>query len=224
MPKIRSGRQKYYNVFAYFYDFFIQIHSGRHREETRRFLVESVGIEKKKHLRILDICCGTGSVVLAFAEKYADALAVGYDFSTGMLHKAKHKDKASRIVLVQGDAAYLSFNDDCFDVVCCSHALYELKGQDRTGALWEMKRVVKSDGQVLIMEHQIPKHPIIKILFYIRMLMMGPTDSREFLQQGLTPFERIFPDVSLSHTPSGKSKLIRCRKTTGDNRLRTQKI
>jgi hypothetical protein len=49
-------------------------------------------------------------------------------------------------------------------------------------------------------------------MFYIRMLMMGPKDSREFLQQGLSPFKKIFNDVTLSHTPSGKSKLIICRK------------
>ncbi len=94
----------------------------------------------------LDICCGTGSVILSFAEKHADALAIGYDFSLGMLRKAQQKDTANKITLVQGDAARLSYVDDCFDIVCCSHALYELKGQVRTEALKEMRRVVKPDG------------------------------------------------------------------------------
>ncbi len=79
-----------------------------------------------------------------------------------MLHKAQEKDVAGKVILVNGDAACLSFVDGCFDVVCCSHALYKLKGRMRTDALLEMKRVVKSEGQVLI---------------------MGPTDSREFLKQ-----------------------------------------
>lgn len=212
MSKIRTGRQKFYNVFSYFYDFFIQIHSGHHRDETRRFLVDSARINGTSQARVLDICCGTGSVILSFAEQYPDALAIGYDFSAGMLQKAKEKDAANTIHLVNGDAAYLSFVDNCFDIVCCSHALYELKGQVRTEALLEMKRVLKPDGQVLIMEHEVPRHPVVKVLFYIRMLMMGPTDSREFVKQGLSPFRKIFPDVSLSHTPSGKSKLIICRK------------
>ena len=212
MPKIRTGRQKFYNVFSYFYDYFIKIHSGRHSDETRKFLVDSARIKDTTQVRVLDICCGTGSVVLSFAEKYADALAIGYDFSVGMLRKTKKKDVAQKIILVNGDAAYLSFADECFEVVCCSHALYELKGQVRTDALIEMKRVVKPGGQVLIMEHEVPKKFAIKMMFYIRMLMMGPTDSREFLKQGLTPFKKIFTDVTLSHTPSGKSKLIICRK------------
>src|SRR5690606_10436716 len=104
-------------------DFFIKIHSGHHGNETRKFLVDSVRIDDTNRARILDICCGTGSVTLSFAEKYPDALTIGYDFSIGMLHKAKQKDLANRILLVEGDASRLSFVDDCFDVVCCSHAL-----------------------------------------------------------------------------------------------------
>ena len=76
-----------------------------------------------------------------------------------------------------------------------------------------MKRVVKPNGMALIMEHEVPRRLLVKTLFYIRMLMMGPTDSREFLRQGINPFKEIFPIVSLSHTRSGKSKLITCRKS-----------
>ncbi len=212
MSKIRTGRQKYYNIFSHFYDFFIKIHSGHHGDETRKFLVDSAGIDNTKQASVLDICCGTGSVILSFTEKYADALTIGYDFSVGMLHKAKEKDAANKILFVNGDAACLAFVDDCFDIVCCSHALYELKGEVRTDALLEMKRVVKPDGQVLIMEHEVPRNPLVKIMFYVRMMTMGSTDAHEFVKQGLAPFKEIFTDVSLSHTPSGKSKLVICRK------------
>ena len=212
MSGIRAGRQKYYNVFAHFYDFFIKIHSGKHRDETRRFLVDSAPIDTSNQARILDVCCGTGSVILSFAEKYPDALTTAYDFSAGMLSKAKQKEMGNRIVFVLGDAARLAYLDDCFDVVCCSHALYELKGRVRTDALMEMKRVVKPDGKVLIMEHEVPRNPAVKILFHMRMLMMGSTDSREFVRQDLSPYKKIFTDVTLSHTPSGKSKLIICGK------------
>ena len=119
-----------------------------------------------------------------------------------MLHKAKEKDLSERACFILGDAANLPFTGDCFDIVCCSHALYELKGEDRKKALLEMKRVIKPDGRVLIVEHEVPRKRIIKILFYMRMLMMGPKDSREFLKKGITPFQEIFPKVTLSHTKS----------------------
>ncbi len=167
--------------------------------------------------KLYSVANRTHEKAVAFAEKYADILAIGYDFSPGMLHKAKAKDVAGKVTLVNGDAACLSFVDDCFDVVCCSHALYELKGEMRTAALQEMKRVVKPQGQVLIMEHEVPQKPLVKMMFYLRMMMMGPTDSNEFVKQGLSPFTKIFSDVTLSHTPSGKSKLIICRKNILQN-------
>jgi ubiquinone/menaquinone biosynthesis C-methylase UbiE len=209
---MRTGRQKYYDVFAHVYDVFVQLHAGRHRDETRKFLVDSSQLDNTGEAIILDICCGTGAVILAFSEKYSDALAIGYDFSSGMLKKAKQKAKSDSIALVLGDAATLAFRNDCFDVVCCSHALYELKGQVRNDALVEMKRVVKPDGKVLIMEHEVPRNPMVRQLFDLRMLMMGSADSKEFLRQDLSPYEKVFTDVTLSHTPSGKSKLIICRK------------
>ena len=95
---------------------------------------------------------GRVTVILSFAEQFSDILAIGYDFSLGMLHKAKEKDLSDKVIFIMGDAASLSFADDYFDIVCCSHALYELKGQDREKALFEMARVVKPNGRVLIME------------------------------------------------------------------------
>jgi ubiquinone/menaquinone biosynthesis C-methylase UbiE len=213
MTKLRTGRQKYYDIFSQFYDFFIRLHSHNYRKETRRFLVDSAHLEDKIQPKVLEVCCGTGSVILSFAEQFPDILAVGYDFSLGMLHKAEEKDLSNKVSFIQGDAASLPFADDYFDIVCCSHALYELKGQVRKDALFEMKRVVKQNGLVLIMEHEVPHKFFVKILFYIRMLMMGTDDFREFLKQGLSPYKEIFTNVALSHTPSGKSKLIICRKS-----------
>jgi len=37
-------------------------------------------------------------------------------------------------------------------------------------------------------------------------------DAGEFVKGGLDPFQLIFPDVSMFHTPTEKSKLIVCRK------------
>jgi len=212
MSQLRTGRRRYYDIFSNFYDAFIQLHSRGDKDDTREFLVESACLGNKPSPRIIDICCGTGSVILAFKERYPESEAIGYDFSQGMLRKAREKDRSGRVKFEEGDATALPFADDSFDVVTCSHALYELKGESRELALREMKRVVRPDGVVLIMEHEIPRHPFIKFLFYIRMMSMGASDAREFANGGLTPYEKIFSRVSLSHSRSGKSKLMSCRK------------
>ena len=212
MPGIRTGRRIYYNVFSYVYDAFVNLHARRDAGDTRNFLVEMANPEGTLNPTILDICCGTGAVIAAFANRYPESLTVGYDFSRGMLRKAQNKQESRKTTLIEGDAAALPFADESFDVVTCSHALYELKGPTRQTALQEMKRAICSNGVVLIMEHEEPHHPIIKILFKIRMMTMGSADAIEFLKGGLAPFRRIFPDVSLYSSPTGKSKLIVCRK------------
>jgi ubiquinone/menaquinone biosynthesis C-methylase UbiE len=210
---MRYTRRKYYDVFSHFYDRFIALHSHRDEQNTREFLVDSAQLGCIENPRLLDICCGTGTAILSFAKRYPESTSVGLDFSRGMLLKAKEKDPDKTARFAEGDAALLPFADDVFDVVACSHALYELKGETRTAALKEMKRVVKpGNGVVLIMEHEKPKQPLIKLLFKIRISLVGSADAKAFLGEGLEPFKKIFSKVDLSHSPSGKSRLLRCAK------------
>ncbi len=212
MSRIRTIRRTYYNLFSYLYDVFVTLHARRDTGDTRNFLVEMARLEEKPNPSILDICCGTGAVITVFATQYTESFSVGYDFSRGMLLKVREKSGARKILLIEGDAADLPFVDESFDVITCSHALYELKAAARQAALKEMKRVIRPSGVVLIMEHEVPHHPLVKILFNLRMLTMGSADAGEFVKGGLEPFQRIFSDVSLFHSPSGKSKLIVCRR------------
>ena len=212
MSGLRTGRRKYYDLFSHFYDGFIRLHARRDEDDTRQFLVDAAQFENRSARSILDVCCGTGSVILAFAERYPKALLVGYDFSHGMLRKAQEKNVDIRAVFVEGDAAALPFSDNSFDVVSCSHALYELKGQAREKGLWEMKRVIHPDGVVLLMEHEVPNHPLLRFLFNVRLIFMGSDDAREFVEGGLQRLRKIFSWISLSHSQSGKSRLMVCKK------------
>jgi ubiquinone/menaquinone biosynthesis C-methylase UbiE len=212
MAHPRQGRRRYYNLFARFYDAFIRMHSRQDADDTREFLVDAASLADKPAPCVLDVCCGTGSVTLAFGRRYPGSMTVGCDFSRGMLRRAMKKNVTGGIRFVEGDAASLPFADESFDAVTCSHALYELKGDSRQQAVLEMKRVVRPDGVVLLMEHEIPQHPVVKLLFYIRLLAMGSDDVREFVQGGADSLKKVFARVSLSHSKTGKSRLISCRK------------
>jgi len=212
MSRIRTIRRTYYNLFSHLYDAFVNLHARRDAGDTRNFLVEMARLKEKPNPSILDICCGTGAVITVFATQYAESFTVGYDFSRGMLLKVREKPGTWKIILIEGDAATLPFIAESFDVITCSHALYELKASARQAALKEMKRVIRPSGVVLIMEHEVPHHPFVKILFNLRMLTMGSADAGEFVKGGLEPFQRIFSDVSLFRSPSGKSKLFVCRR------------
>ncbi len=212
VANLRSGRRAYYNLFSIIYDRFIEIHARTEGSDTRTFLVDTIHAEVQSPRMLLDVCCGTGEVILAFAKRHPGTVLIGYDFSRGMLRQAQAKAGASRITLIEGDALTLPFGRDCFDVVTCSHALYELKGQTRREALKEMQRVIRPTGAVFIMEHATPRQPALRFLFSLRMLAMGAEDAREFAHAGLASFAAIFPQVSLRYSPSGKSRLVVCRK------------
>jgi hypothetical protein len=62
------------------------------------------------------------------------------------------------------------------------------------------------------MEHEVPTRPVARFMFRLRLKAMGSADAKEFVQAGLTPFQQVFPSVTLNHSPSGRSKLICCRK------------
>ena len=99
---MRYGRRRYYDLFSHFYDWFIKVHSRRDEQNTRFFLVESAHLEGITKPRILDICCGTGSVILSFALKYPESTTTGIDFSHGMLQKAKGKDSTQIVNFLEG--------------------------------------------------------------------------------------------------------------------------
>ena len=208
----RLWRRRYYDVFSYFYDRFIQLHARRDESGTRSFLVDRAALGPVEKPRVLDICCGTGAVISAFADRHSRGTHIGCDFSRGMLLAARRKKTSGGVAFVQGNAVGLPFVDSLFHAVSCSHALYELKGEDRVKALHEMKRVVRNDGVVLIMEHEVPTRPVARFMFRLRLKAMGSADAKEFVESGLKPFQQVFPSVTLRHTPSGRSKLICCRK------------
>jgi len=160
MTGTRRGRRRYYDIFSRFYDAFVRIHSRRDEDGTRTFLTDAAGLEGRGTPRVLDVCCGTGSVILEFRRRFPGCLAIGLDFSHGMLKKAREKSGSGAVRFVLGDATALPFPDDTFDAVTCSHALYELKGKSRREALREMKRVVRPGGRILLMEHEVPRNTV----------------------------------------------------------------
>ena len=65
---------------------------------------------------VLDVCCGTGDITAMLAEKNPDVLVCGLDFSAHMLDVARERTKdLPNVMLVEGNAMQLPFDDDVFD-------------------------------------------------------------------------------------------------------------
>ena len=96
---------------------------------------------------ILDVGCGTGTLLAAIAERVPVAKLAGLDLSPAMLSVTRRKlgDRAS---LVAGEAGRLPFPDRRFDLVVSTSALHYWP--DPAEGLAEIARVLKPGGSVAI--------------------------------------------------------------------------
>jgi demethylmenaquinone methyltransferase / 2-methoxy-6-polyprenyl-1,4-benzoquinol methylase len=122
---------------------------------------------------ILDICCGTGDIALAF-RRATRARIVGIDFSREMLSVARRKAanrRDGRIDLVCADALALPVADGAFDVATMGFGLRNLS--DYRAGIAEAARAVRPGGRVFILEFAPPKNRGVLALYrlYLRFVI-----------------------------------------------------
>lgn len=205
-----SSRQIYYDLFSKVYDFIIRLHSRDREGSLRGFITEKASLLQGD--RALDLCTGTGSVAIELAKQAGEkGLAVGLDFSRGMLEKAKEKAlrlNAGHLYLVQANESQLPFKKSSFHGVTCSHAFYELEGEERKRAIDEVARILIDGGRFCLMEHAKPEKAFVRLLFYIRIFFLGSKDARKFLAGEGSIFGERFKNITKVMSPTGQSKLI----------------
>ena len=109
----------------------------------RRITAESV---VRPGDRVLDACCGTGD--LAIADARAGGKVTGLDFSEPMLERARRK--APELEWLRGDVLQLPFEDGVFDAATVGFGVRNVADLDH--ALSELRRVLRPDGRVAILE------------------------------------------------------------------------
>ncbi|HEX4643179.1 MAG TPA: bifunctional demethylmenaquinone methyltransferase/2-methoxy-6-polyprenyl-1,4-benzoquinol methylase UbiE [Candidatus Acidoferrales bacterium] len=124
--------------------------------------------------RVLDLCCGTGDLALAFrGEAPGGAEIIGSDFVPEMLLRARAKSEALRagVTFVEADALALPFADGSFDLVSCSFGFRNLANYER--GLREILRVLKPGGMAAILEFAEPRGKLFGGLyrFYFRRVL-----------------------------------------------------
>ena len=130
------------------------------------------GILQAPGARVLDLCCGTGDLLLALeAERGAPVL--GADFSRPMLALAERKiaEKHFQSLLFESDALALPLPDRCLDLITIAFGFRNLASHK--DALAEMLRVLKPSGTAAILEFSQPPNPLFAALygFYSRRLL-----------------------------------------------------
>ena len=117
--------------------------------ETAKRLIEHLKLEP--HLRLLDVCTGTGVVALTAAEKLTRGKVTGIDLSSGMLQQAINKAAEKNLdntEFKQMDLEHLELDEAAFDIATSSFGLFFL--EDMSQGLSNIASSVKPGGKVAI--------------------------------------------------------------------------
>jgi len=101
------------------------------------------------NMKILDVGCGTG-VHLDIYRRSGCAL-YGIDNSPSMLDVARSRlgeDAELRL----GDATKMPYENSTFDLIICMLVLHEMDHRMRMSVIAEMKRVLKAEGRMLLID------------------------------------------------------------------------
>ncbi|MGB5975421.1 MAG: methyltransferase domain-containing protein [Nodosilinea sp.] len=100
---------------------------------------------------VLDIACGTGELERLLLQDNPTQIITGIDISEQMLGQAKKKlERYPNIAFEKASASDLPFPDQGVDVVVSANAFHYFP--DPQAALAEMKRVLKPDGKLVILD------------------------------------------------------------------------
>jgi ubiquinone/menaquinone biosynthesis C-methylase UbiE len=132
-----------------FYDAFVGLLGF---EAYQRALVEPANLRPGQ--RVLDIGCGTGSLVVLLARRHPDVEVVGLDPDARALARAQRKARRAGVTvrLDRGFAESLPHGPGSFDHVFSSFMLHHLQPEQKVQALREVRRVLKPGGMVHLLD------------------------------------------------------------------------
>jgi demethylmenaquinone methyltransferase/2-methoxy-6-polyprenyl-1,4-benzoquinol methylase len=125
----------------------------------RRTVARVRGVLENPEARVVDLCCGTGDLLLAF-ERAGRARLYGADFSHPMLLEACRKGAAC---LLEADALRLPLRHASVDLVSSAFGFRNLANYQ--AGLEEIRRVLRPGGTIAILEFSQPPNRLFDALY-----------------------------------------------------------
>ncbi|GAB5550845.1 MAG: bifunctional demethylmenaquinone methyltransferase/2-methoxy-6-polyprenyl-1,4-benzoquinol methylase UbiE [Saprospiraceae bacterium] len=161
----KSQVSKMFNRIAPYYDFLNRLLSLGIDTIWRKKAIQRLQGDQPKV--ILDVATGTADVAIETARKLNPEKIIGLDISSEMLdigrQKIKKKGLDTIITLEEGDSEALPYPDQTFDAITVAFGVRNFENLEK--GLKEMQRVLKDDGQIVILEFSRPRIFPIKQLF-----------------------------------------------------------
>jgi demethylmenaquinone methyltransferase/2-methoxy-6-polyprenyl-1,4-benzoquinol methylase len=181
------------------YDFLNHLLSLNFDRYWRFRTVRRLKREVAGNARILDLCCGTGDLLIGLERGFRTP-AFGADFCHPMLQAANSKlvQKKLRSALVEADGLQLPLRDNSLDAITIGFGFRNFANYRR--GLDEILRVLRPGGVVAILEFSQPKMQPFAALydwFSVRVLprvggaVSGSSQAYSYLPESI----RKFPDA-----------------------------
>jgi len=157
-PQVRAM----FDRIASFYDVMNSVMTAglHHRWRARAADLAAVGPGD----RALDVATGTGDLAVELARRVgAGGEVVGSDFSEEMLSLARRK--APELRFEWGNALELPYEDGRFDAATVGFGARNFSDLER--GLFEMARVVRPGGRVVVLEITTPQRPPLSTFFRV---------------------------------------------------------
>jgi SAM-dependent methyltransferase len=107
-----------------------------------------------KGCRLLDVGCGTGSLLAKMHKVYPKSSLVGIDPSAKAVAMARQIAGSKPITLIKASGESMKFTNE-FEIVFLGESLYAIKDKER--ALSNCWRALKNDGTIVIVEGLLPE-------------------------------------------------------------------
>jgi demethylmenaquinone methyltransferase/2-methoxy-6-polyprenyl-1,4-benzoquinol methylase len=151
---------------------------------------------KRPDARVLDLCCGTGDVLLEM-ERRRGAHVLGSDFCHPMLVEAREKitKRQFHSPLFEADALTLPLAENSLDLITIAFGFRNLANYE-TG-LRELLRVLKPGGQLAILEFSQPSNRAFGALYgffstlvlpWVGGMVSGSADAYSYLPESIRKF------------------------------------
>lgn len=126
--------------------------------------------------KVLDVGCGTGTLTVLMAERVgAEGEVVGVDLSQRMLAAARRKANHPNLIFREANAEAIPYPEGYFDVVTATYILHEMQRRGRECAMNEIRRVLRKNGRLVVVDMHEPKSYWRRGVFRLLMLWEDET-------------------------------------------------